>query len=353
MDSPSAPALRPTTLLVALAVMAVALSRSSTALARAGGPQLQFAKLVHDFGPIDDASALECEFPFQNTGDAELVISGVKPSCGCTTTELDRDRFAPGESFAIDVEWAPKGFGKQSKTINVRSNDPANPYIQLTIKADIEPLVRLAPPRADFGDVRALREHVIDVVAQRSDPGIRILDASSSSPFVIPNVIVDDEGNTILKIVLSDRAPKGRFNGSVNVHVGGTPAGATEPVRYEMSLPVAATLFQFIRPDPNAFLVGRVDPGGRVRHAIRLLHVDGAPFEVLAADVTGVPAGGLSVHAEPFSEGAVRGVELVLQGSVGDYLGLLRGKVQVVTDIADEGPLELDIMGMVRAETEK
>lgn len=352
MDSRNEHLLRPIAFLVALAVTAVTSFGSTAAPPRPEGPQLKFAELVHDFGPINDARPLECEFPFENTGDAELVISGVKPSCGCTTTELAKDRFAPGESSAIDVEWEPKGFGKQSKTINVRSNDPANPYIQLTIKAEIEPLVQLTPPRADFGDARALQEHVIDVVAKRNDPGVRILEASSSSPFVIPNVVVDDEGNTVLRVVLSDRAPKGRFYASIKVHVGGTPAGATEPVRYELSLPVAATLFQFIRPDPPAFFVGRVDPGGKVRNAIRLVHVDGAPFQVVAADVTSASVEGLSVHAEPFSEGAVQGIELVLEGSVGEYLGLLRGRVEVMTDIADEGPLEFDVMGMVRAENE-
>jgi hypothetical protein len=198
-----------------------------------------------------------------------------------------------------------------------------------------------------------MREHVVDVAAKSNDPGVRIVDATSRSPYVIPNVVVDDKGNTVLKIVLSDRAPKGRFNASVKLRLGGTPAGASKPVQYEMDLPVAATLFHFVQPDPNAFFVGRVDPGGSVRHSIRLVHADGAPFKVVTADVTGDSVSGLYVRPEPFSEGSRRGVDLVLQGPVGSHMGQLRGKVHVVTDIPGEGPLQFDIMGMVRTETKK
>jgi hypothetical protein len=62
-------------------------------------PELTFEKQEHDFGTIKQGDKVTYEFKFKNTGQADLLISGAKGSCGCTVPEcpdLFRARRRPG-----------------------------------------------------------------------------------------------------------------------------------------------------------------------------------------------------------------------------------------------------------------
>jgi rhodanese-related sulfurtransferase len=64
-------------------------------------------------------------FLLTNTGDEELVIADVKVTCGCTTTALEFDRLAPGQTVGLTATVNTEGFLNWiEKTISVTSNDP-------------------------------------------------------------------------------------------------------------------------------------------------------------------------------------------------------------------------------------
>src|SRR5438046_407393 len=50
-----------------------------------GGPQIQFATPVFDFGKAKGGEAVKHDFIFTNTGNTLLEITAAQPSCGCTT----------------------------------------------------------------------------------------------------------------------------------------------------------------------------------------------------------------------------------------------------------------------------
>ena len=98
------------------------------------GPVMTFDQDTLFFGPIAVGEKLSHVFQFVNSGRSPLVISGVYPSCGCTTMkDWPKDPIAPGESGQISIEFNSTGnSGKVDKTITVSTNsEPSNIVLHL------------------------------------------------------------------------------------------------------------------------------------------------------------------------------------------------------------------------------
>ena len=101
-------------------------------------PVIKFETMEHDFGTIKQGDKVEYVYKFTNEGAAPLVLSQVKPSCGCTTPDWTKTPVAPGESGEIKVVFDSHGkSGKQNKTVNVHSNTEAGTDV-LKFTAEIE-----------------------------------------------------------------------------------------------------------------------------------------------------------------------------------------------------------------------
>ncbi|AEH01777.1 DUF1573 domain-containing protein [Lacinutrix sp. 5H-3-7-4] len=86
-------------------------------------PVIEFNKTEHDFGEIINGTPVETVFTYKNTGEAPLVITDVKSSCGCTIPkDWSREPLAPGDEGKFTVKFNGKGNGKTSKAITVTAN---------------------------------------------------------------------------------------------------------------------------------------------------------------------------------------------------------------------------------------
>ncbi len=84
---------------------------------------MKFSELEYDFGTIDQGSKVEHIYEFTNEGSADLVISAVKPSCGCTVPDYTKTPVKPGEKGEIKVTFDTAGkSGNQQKTVTVNAN---------------------------------------------------------------------------------------------------------------------------------------------------------------------------------------------------------------------------------------
>lgn len=86
--------------------------------------EITFENLVFDFGKITQGEKREFTFKFTNTGEAPLILSSVKPSCGCTITkDWPKDPILPGGKGEIEVEFnSETKKGVQSKSITLIAN---------------------------------------------------------------------------------------------------------------------------------------------------------------------------------------------------------------------------------------
>ncbi|MDR2963604.1 MAG: DUF1573 domain-containing protein [Bacteroidales bacterium] len=93
-----------------------------------------FAHTNFNFGSIADGEVVEHVYTFTNTGEHDLVLRDVKPSCGCTTPDFTRVPVKPGEQGKITVKFDSKGKpGNQIKTVNVTANtDPETTVLRFT-----------------------------------------------------------------------------------------------------------------------------------------------------------------------------------------------------------------------------
>ncbi|MBJ6368307.1 DUF1573 domain-containing protein [Snuella sedimenti] len=86
-------------------------------------PVIEFDKTEHDFGEIEAKTSVETVFKYKNTGEAPLVITDIKSSCGCTVPkDWSREPLAPGASGQFSVKFNGSGTNKVSKTITVTAN---------------------------------------------------------------------------------------------------------------------------------------------------------------------------------------------------------------------------------------
>ena len=107
-------------------------------------PQIKFTSLVHDYGNIYKNGDGVCYFDFTNTGKADLQLSNVSSSCGCTVPEWPKEPIPPGGTAKIKVSYATSRVGVINKNIYVDSN--AGERITLTIKGNVsEPPTEMVP----------------------------------------------------------------------------------------------------------------------------------------------------------------------------------------------------------------
>jgi len=86
-------------------------------------PVIEFDKTEHDFGEVESKKPVETTFKYKNVGEAPLVITDVKSSCGCTVPKnWTRTPLAPGESGEFSVRFNGSGKNKITKTITVTAN---------------------------------------------------------------------------------------------------------------------------------------------------------------------------------------------------------------------------------------
>lgn len=88
----------------------------------AGSAKFKWESTTHDFGKIKVKSPVEHKFVFTNTGDTPLVISNVKPSCGCTVTEYTKEPVLPGKQGFVKATYDTKRMGIFNKSIRVTAN---------------------------------------------------------------------------------------------------------------------------------------------------------------------------------------------------------------------------------------
>jgi hypothetical protein len=111
---------------------------SSTSVS--GTPQFTFVEEEHDFGLLVDGEKVSYSFVFTNTGDAPLIISNAKGSCGCTVPNWPKNPIAPGETGNIDVSFNSSGRkGIQNKAVTLTANTNPNRKV-IKIKAEIQSL---------------------------------------------------------------------------------------------------------------------------------------------------------------------------------------------------------------------
>lgn len=102
-------------------------------------PKMSFEEEVYDFGTITAGETVEHEFTFENSGEAPLVISNAKASCGCTVPSWTKEPIKPGETGNMLVKFNSRGKkNQQNKMVRITANTEKGTET-IRIKAFVEP----------------------------------------------------------------------------------------------------------------------------------------------------------------------------------------------------------------------
>ena len=109
-------------------------------------PVIEFDKTEHDFGEIESKTKVTTVFNYKNIGDAPLVITNIKSSCGCTVPEdWSREPLLPGAEGKFTVTFNGSGSNKVSKSITVTANTEKGTEV-VKITAFVKPDPNKAKP---------------------------------------------------------------------------------------------------------------------------------------------------------------------------------------------------------------
>ena len=143
-----------------------------SALSLFAQPAIQFEKTTYEFGNIkEEGGKVTGKFEFTNTGNQDLLLTSVKPGCGCTAADYTKTPVPPGGRGFINATYDPYNRpGPFNKNIKVTTNEPkysdasnTEPY-SIYIKGNVE---KKAPSKYEAvgykngsGDVRVKDNNV-------------------------------------------------------------------------------------------------------------------------------------------------------------------------------------------------
>lgn len=278
---------------VALAVVLVA--GTSLAVA-ADGPKLVVPEKIKDIGTVAQGETVEIDFELVNEGDEALEIRAVRPTCGCTVADFDRE-IAAGSSGYVKATLDTGNFaGPISKSILIMTSDPHEPTVTVVIKANIHPYVEVLP-RALIRFNAVQHEPMVEkitVVAAEKDPNFKVTGVESSVPYLATTVrpLPKDElvaGKSAeqfeIELSLEDDAPVGPVNAVLNVETN-HPKAKVVPVKVfgvvRALLHVTPSQVQFgsveakSQPGRNLILVNNRSGGAKV--SVKSAKVNDAAF---------------------------------------------------------------------------
>lgn len=107
----------------------------------------EFETEVYDFGQLKEGDEAKAEFVFRNTGTEPIVITNVRPSCGCTTPFYSKEPVAPGETGVIHASYGTKGRpGSFNRKIAVHTSAG---NVDIWIKGNVEKAPTSSAPKSN------------------------------------------------------------------------------------------------------------------------------------------------------------------------------------------------------------
>ncbi len=313
--------------------------------AETAGPTALAGNAVKDFGMVDKGRRLTHSFEIRNAGDAMLEITNVRPACGCTVAEYDRE-IAPGETGTVTATVDTSNFkGGIAKSVRVFTNDPKNPQIDLVIKANVTTQIEVDPGYARFvavyGEPQKTSVQSVWAVDYR---GLEIESAESPFPYVEVRFHEAEEGERNsdakgnqwqVEIDLDPSAPVGPLADFVVLTTN-------HPQLKTLRIPVSGFVRPVLSVTPRVADFGRRELTGPQTASLEIRNLSSATVKL--GDVE-TDVDGLEAEVEPLEEGRLYKVLLTIKPGMpkGDFEGL----VSIRTTSSKQPTIEISVKGVI------
>lgn len=170
-------------------------------------------------------------FAFVNSGNAPITITSVQPSCGCTTAELAKRTYAPGETGEIKAVFTfGDRVGVQQKIINVTTDEAAGKPLPLMLQVTIPELFTFTPRLLMWriGDEPGEKSAIISVTETHR---ITALEIKAIVPAEVSARIEPIEAGTKYQLLVRPNSPAKAVTVTINC-VATFADGATHPFSF-------------------------------------------------------------------------------------------------------------------------
>jgi hypothetical protein len=89
-----------------------------------------------EVGKIPQGTPKLIQFEFKNNSNKEVIITNVKPACGCTAADYTKTAIQPGKIGYVKATYNAVAPGNFTKTVTVTTSADANPKV-LTFKGTV------------------------------------------------------------------------------------------------------------------------------------------------------------------------------------------------------------------------
>lgn len=256
----------------------------------AAGPKLAIPEKTKDFGAVAQGQVLDANFKLMNEGTAPLLVKGVRPTCGCTVAEFDRE-VLPGKEGWVKAKLDTTGFvGPISKSILIVTDDPTTPTSSVIIKADVKPFIEALPrPLLRFNAIQGeTSAQTVTVVSDQTDP-FKVTGVESDQPYVTgsvrqlgPDELVKGKHTDQFEVTVSlaPTAPVGPINATLNVLT-------THPKAPKLQLKVYGVVRALVHVTPPELQFGAVEAALRPgRNVIVINNQPDVQMEITGTEVS-------------------------------------------------------------------
>jgi hypothetical protein len=348
------PRIHPRAAVALAAAFALALAGAPGLLAQAPAasadtasvPKLVVPEERKDVGTVPKGEPIKHVFVLRNTGKADLHVTDVKPSCGCTVPEFDKV-IKPGGEGKVTLTVDTKNFsGPISKTALLLTDDPATPQMTLVVSAIVKPFVEALP--YGFFRIQGLSGEA------SSSEVVLVSDEAEFKPTKIdtPNTflraalapasekeLIKDRNPNQWKVTLTvaPDAPEGILAGTVKVATG----VKRQP---EIEIPVSGFVKPPVSVTPVSINFGNFDPkGDAVKRNVMIVNnnAQAANFAVTKVE-TNVP--GISAEIVPVDKSRV---QVVLTVDQKIKKGVFEGELLIKTTDKARSDVKVPLKGVI------
>jgi hypothetical protein len=193
----------------------------------APSPKIQFDKTMYDFGTTSLVDSLTGTFTFHNAGTGDLQIGNL-PSFTRVTPHL----LKPGKKGELVFKLAiGVTHGTVAQFLTVPSNDPLSPNVSLSIRVEIEEILKMSPQSIHLGNIHQGTITNVAVLVRRTDgKKLVITGAEPSSKLLRARIVPVTGSDNQSAIVIVDVDGKGiprQFSENVKLSLEGVTAPAS------------------------------------------------------------------------------------------------------------------------------
>ncbi|MEQ8848536.1 DUF1573 domain-containing protein [Botrimarina sp.] len=236
-----------------------------------------FEEKDHDFGVVARGSDTVYRFPVKNLYKEDVVLGGVRSSCGCTTPSLENTELKSFEVGYVVAKFNTRTFtGVHSATLTVDIVKPYSAQVQLRVHGNIRGDVVFEPGGVDFGQIdQGSPSEKTVTVSYAGHSGWSIQDVRSTNDHLEAELVERSRngGRVIYDLVvrLRDTAPAGVMRTPLVL----VTSDAANP---RIPLDVVAEVRPELTVSPDTLVFGDVEPGQTVTK--RLLVRGKRPFTI-------------------------------------------------------------------------